>query len=158
MKPLDFQPIKDKETFQRNYQLHDAAIKIAKPKLLKLGFKFKKFGEDKRNELVWEKGEDKPDCFLIYDEKIIGLIDWKGKTKKTYWMNKRAYDSYLKWGQQYNLPIFLIIVIVPTQDIKVVQIPSNNIEIDRAWNGNLVVKFNENNLMTLKDFEKKLKV
>ncbi|MCB0732542.1 MAG: hypothetical protein KDC88_16080, partial [Ignavibacteriae bacterium] len=94
MKTLDFKPKKSKEDFRKNYKLHDLAEYHGKNLLTQWGIDFEDFGKDKRYEKVWEKGEDKPDIIAELNGKKF-LIDWKGKTKEVFWVNKRAIDSYL---------------------------------------------------------------
>ena len=83
---------KTESQFKRNYSLHDRANKIAEQELSKYGFSFKEFGEDRRDEYVWENGKDKPDGFIIYKNKKVCMIDWKGKNKELYCLNERAYN------------------------------------------------------------------
>jgi len=155
MEPLDFKVVKSKETFLKNYELHDWAIATAKPILESWGFQFKLFGEDRRFQEEWEKGRDKPDDFILSKGKKIALVDWKGKNKKFFGMNKRAYDSYLKWSEELELPIFCVIVIKPGE-IKVAELPQDIISSKREYDANITVKFKEENLMDLENFKKRL--
>ena len=97
MKSLNFQPTKTKEDFRKNYKLHDLAEYHGKNLLLQWGIDFKDFGNDRRFEKVWEKGKDKPDLAAEFKNKQF-LIDWKGKSKDGFWVNKRAVESYLNWS------------------------------------------------------------
>ena len=82
-------------------------------------------------------------------------MDWKGKNKKFFGMNKRAYDSYLKWSEELELPIFCVIVIKPGE-IKVAELPQDIISSKREYDANITVKFKEENLMDLENFKKRL--
>ena len=106
MKKLYFQPAKTKEDFRKNYKLHDLAEYHGKNLFFQWGIDFKEFGKDKRNEKVWEKGKDKPDIIAEYGSKKF-LVDWKGKTKEEFWVNKRAIESYENWSKELKLPIFV---------------------------------------------------
>ncbi len=103
MKELDFDPLKSGDEFRHNYKLHDLAEFHGKKMLKDWGFSFDNFGMDKRNEKVWEKGEDKPDLIFSYNGRRV-LLDWKGKHKPVWLINKRAFLSYKKWMQKINMP------------------------------------------------------
>ncbi|MCF8259982.1 MAG: hypothetical protein K9J12_04355 [Melioribacteraceae bacterium] len=106
MKELDFKPAKSKTDFRQNYKLHDLAEWNGKNLLTQWGIKFADFGEDKRFHKVWEKGGDKPDTVLESNNKI-AFIDWKGKSKPFWIINKRAYKSYIQWSEKHNAPVFI---------------------------------------------------
>lgn len=157
MEALNKKVTKTHAQFKRNYDLHDKAVAIAKPQLEALGFGFRTFGEDKRNERVWEAGEDKPDSFILYENKTVGLIDWKGKEKRVFWLNKRAYDSYIQWGKKLNLHVYVIFVVVETKEIKVAELPAKEFEVSNVWDKNEVIKLKESELISLDEFKQKIK-
>jgi len=150
MKSLDFQPAKSKENFRNNYRLHDLAEYHGKNLLLQWGIDFKDFGDDRRYEKVWEKGKDKPDLAAEYKNKQF-LIDWKGKSKNEFWVNKRAAESYITWSKELNLPVLICFFIFDRHNqlndrrfasLSIHQYKTIDI---KAWDKNNVVKF-ENNL------------
>jgi hypothetical protein len=106
MKELDFRPAKSKADFRSNYKLHDLAEKVGKNLLIQWGIEFYEFGEDKRYEKLWEKGEDKPDVILKY-KGTSALLDWKGKHSKSFIVNTRAVNSYLRWQEKMNMPVII---------------------------------------------------
>ena len=106
MKDLDFKPSKSTEAFRKNYHLHDLAESTGKSLLIQWGIEFRNFGEDRRYEKVWERGDDKPDVIIKYKGKS-ALIDWKGKRKPVWLVNKRAIDSYLNWSKKMNMPMII---------------------------------------------------
>lgn len=106
MKDLDFDPYKSTEDFRRNYRLHDLTEIHGKNLLLQWSFRFNEFGKDNRYEKVWEKGEDKPDLLIEYKNKF-AFLDWKGKHKPLWIVNKRAVSAYEKWRAKFNIPVFI---------------------------------------------------
>ena len=148
MKTLNFKPVKSKDDFRKNYKLHDLAEYHGKNLFSQWGIDFKEFGKDRRFEKVWEKGEDKPDIIAEYNG-VNFLIDWKGKSKEGYWVNKRAIESYQNWSTKLKLPVVMCFFLF---DVK------NNLKARRfavlskhqytslegkAWDKNEVVKFQE---------------
>ena len=150
MKNLNFQPAKSKENFRNNYKLHDLAEYHGKNLLLQWGIDFKDFWDDRRYEKVWEKGKDKPDLAAEYNNKQF-LIDWKGKTKDEYWVNKRAVESYITWSKELDLPVLICFFIFDQQnqlyDRRFASLSTHQYRTieNKAWDKNYVVKF-ENNL------------
>lgn len=146
MKKLDFQPAKSKENFRKNYKLHDLAEYHGKNLLFQWGIDFKEFGKDRRYERVWEKGEDKPDIIAQY-KNVNFLIDWKGKTKEAYWINKRAINSYLNWSKKLKLEVIICFFIFDKQnnliERKFALISKHKYKVieNKAWDKNEVVKF-----------------
>lgn len=106
MKELNFKPHKSTKDFRKNYKLHDLAEQHGKNLLIQWGFKFIEYGKDKRFEKVWEKGEDKPDLIIEYKDKR-ALLDWKGKHKSIWLVNKRAIDSYKRWEEKLKTPVII---------------------------------------------------
>ena len=106
MKSLDFDPLKSADEFRKNYKLHDMAESDGKKMLSEWGFTYNDFGMDMRNEKVWEKGEDKPDLLMSYKGRR-ALLDWKGKHKPVWLINKRAFLSYRQWMNKLNIPVFV---------------------------------------------------
>lgn len=149
MKKLDFQPAKSKDDFRKNYKLHDLAEYHGKNLLTQWGIEFRDFGKDNRYEKVWEKGKDKPDVIAEYNEQEF-LIDWKGKTKETYWVNKRAIDSYINWSKKLNMQMVVCFFLFDKnfylKDRKFALLNKHNYQIisNKAWDKNEVVKFSNN--------------
>ncbi|MEE9431813.1 MAG: hypothetical protein V3V16_12270 [Melioribacteraceae bacterium] len=106
MKTLNFKPAKTKNDFRKNYKLHDLAEYHGKNLFSQWGIDFNEFGKDRRYEKVWEKGKDKPDILANYLG-IEFLIDWKGKRKPGWWVNKRAVESYKGWSEKLNLKMVI---------------------------------------------------
>ena len=106
LKDLDFNPHKSTKEFRNNYKLHDLAETYGNNLLIQWGFNFDEFGKDNRYEKVWEKGEDKPDLLIEYKNHR-ALLDWKGKHKPLWIVNKRAVSSYEKWKLKMQLPVFI---------------------------------------------------
>jgi Holliday junction resolvase len=147
MKDLKFKPAKSKEDFRNNYKLHDLAEYHGKNLLTQWGIDFDDFGKDKRYEKVWEKGEDKPDIIAKFDDKKF-LIDWKGKSKEAFWVNKRAIDSYINWSEKLNMPIVICFFLFENNQLKdrrfaLVTMHKYEEIFSKAWDKNEVVKFNE---------------
>jgi len=146
MKNLNFQPAKTKEKFRKNYKLHDLAEYHGKNLFSQWGIDFKDFGKDRRFERVWEKGEDQPDIIAEYN-KIQFLIDWKGKSKEAFWVNKRAVESYFNWSKKLNLEIvicfFLFDKYNQIKDRRFALLSKHKYTLteDKAWDKNEVVKF-----------------
>lgn len=156
MEPLDFNVVKSKEEFHKNYKLHDKAVVIAKPIIEQWGFEFEEFGEDRRFERIWEKGKDKPDHYILFEGKKIALVDWKGKNNKHFKMNKRAYDSYIEWSKKLELPAFSVIVIMRGDIIKVAELPQPEVSYMPEHDANITANFKEENLMDLEEFKERL--
>ncbi|MBI9071934.1 MAG: hypothetical protein JEY94_10065 [Melioribacteraceae bacterium] len=106
MKKLDFNPLKSGEDFRSNYKLHDLAEASGKNLLTQWGLNYKEFGEDRRYQSVWEKGEDKPDIILSYKD-IHAFLDWKGKHHSHWLVNQRAINAYENWSKRFNIPIII---------------------------------------------------
>lgn len=109
MEELDFQPAKSTKDFRENYKLHDFAERTGKDLLVQWGIRFKKFGDDKRFEKLWEKGEDKPDLVITYNNKF-GLLDWKGKHSTKWIVNTRAVKAYERWQHKFNVPVIICFI------------------------------------------------
>lgn len=114
METLDFDPAKSQTKFRENYKLHDLAEEIGKSLLVQWGFDFAEFGDDKRFERVWEKGEDRPDLIITYKLKD-ALLDWKAKKKPIWIANGRAVKAYEKWRDKLVLPVFLVFMVFNEQ-------------------------------------------
>lgn len=156
MQPLDFEPIKTTAEFLRNYELHDKAVGIVKQYFSQSTLQFYAFGEDNRNKRVWEGGHDKPDFKILYWNQS-AFLDIKGHKNRVFWLNKRAYDSYLEWGKRESLPVYLIWVILNEGRLFYKQLPFANYHEGYAKkNSNIIVKvrFNEVKPITffLRDF------
>lgn len=146
MKTLNFKPTKTKEEFRKNYKLHDLAEYHGKNLLTQWGVDFTDFGKDRRFERVWEKGKDKPDITAeINNTKF--LVDWKGKSKEEYWVNKRAVESYESWSSKLNLPIIICFFHfdnhnnLKNRKFALLSKHEYNLVEKKAWDKNEVVKF-----------------
>lgn len=153
MESRDFTVIKTEQQFQRNYSLHDIAEKAGTEILKSKGYSTIPFGEDRRNEYVWENGKDKPDCFIMHsqiEDKKICLLDWKGKATSGYIINERAYNSYLKICAEMSLPLIIAMAKIDETSNKILSfvyfvLPNPKILVitktDTAWDENKTVKF-----------------
>ncbi len=149
MKQLDFNPKKTTQAFRNNYKLHDLAESHGKNLLVQFGFDFKSFGEDRRYEKVWEKGEDKPDTLIDYNGKTL-LLDWKGKHKSKWIVNERAILSYKKWSAELNLPIMIAFFVFSADNTKlidrrfaVINLHQYRLQTKREWDKNKTVRFSD---------------
>lgn len=146
MKDLDFNPHKSTKEFRKNYKLHDLAEIYGKNLLIQWGFKFIEYGKDKRYEKVWEKGEDKPDLLIEYKDKR-ALLDWKGKHKPVWIVNKRAVDSYKIWEEKLKLPMIICFAVFDASNlldnIYFASTLMHKYEISKKkeWDKNLTVEF-----------------
>ena len=146
MKSLNFQPAKTKEDFRKNYKLHDLAEYHGKNLFAQWGIDFKDYGKDRRFERVWEKGEDKPDIIAEYNG-IKFLIDWKGKSKEAFWVNKRAVESYKSWSKKLDLEVVICFFLFDRynhiKDRRFAKLSSHRYAVNdnKAWDKNDVVKF-----------------
>ncbi len=148
MKSLNFQPAKTKEDFRKNYQLHDLAEFHGKNLFSQWGVEYKEFGKDRRYEKVWEKGNDKPDIIAEINN-IKFLVDWKGKKKKSYWVNKRAITSYKNWGDKLGCKVLVCFFIfnddnsIKERKFAIVGENSYAELSQKAWDKNDVIAFEE---------------
>ncbi len=146
MKNLDFQPKKTTQKFRSNYKLHDMAEFHGKNLLVQFGFDFQAFGEDRRYEKVWEKGEDKPDALISYNGKKL-LLDWKGKHKSKWIVNERAVRSYEKWSAELNLPLMIAFFVFDSENklidrrFAVLNLHQYKVRTQREWDKNKTVRF-----------------
>ncbi len=83
MKDLDFRVIKDEKKFLANYDLSDLAAAMGDTLLRSSGLEPVPLGEDRRNERVWEAGEDKPDRRIRKNGREIALLIGKERAKTT---------------------------------------------------------------------------
>ena len=150
MKALTFDPTKSEEEFRKNYKLHDLAEYHGKNLFFQWGIEFKDFGKDRRYEKFWEKGKDRPDIVAEYNDYRF-LIDWKSKSKESFWVNKRAVDSYLIWSNKLNLEVVICFFLFDKNkqltDRRFALLSKHKFQTDekKAWDRNKVVKF-ENDL------------
>lgn len=147
MEKLDFLPKKSAYAFRKNYGLHDLAEEMGKNLLIQWGIHFTNFGDDKRCEKVWEKGRDKPDVIISCSGKS-ALVDWKGKRKSVWLVNKRAVDSYIMWSKKFHLPVIICFFVFDDagklKDRKFAFLSKHNyIESEKKqWDKNITVEFN----------------
>ena len=146
MEELDFQPAKSKHDFRANYKLHDLAELIGKNLFIQCNVKFNNFGEDRRFEKLWEKGEDKPDMIISYKGKS-ALLDWKGKRKNRWIVNERAVKSYEHWHDELKLPLLICFFVFDNEN-KVIDRRFSLLDIHqykkgkkRQWDKNRTVEF-----------------
>lgn len=156
MDKLDFNPAKSGQDFRKNYKLHDMAELAGKNLLTQWGVSFKDFGEDNRYKKVWEKGEDKPDVIISYKGKS-ALLDWKGKRKPFWMLNKRAITAYEKWKDIYSLPIIISFFVFDESnnliERRFAYLPFHQYTVSakRQWDKNETVEFDKNLPMFSKD-------
>lgn len=148
MKKLDFRPAKSKEAFRGNYKLHDLAETTGKNLLVQWGFNFKNFGQDRRYEKLWEKGEDTPDAIISYRGKT-ALLDWKGKHKPGWMVNYRAVKSYEKKQADLKLKTIICFFVFDEKEFVIERrfaiVGKNNYAVskNKQWDKNTTVEFNE---------------
>lgn len=146
MKQLGFDPKKTKEEFKKNYKLHDKAETYLKNLFVQWGIKFSAFGEDNRNEKVWEEGIDKPDLLIEYKGKQ-ALLELKSKHDPVWLINKRAIEAYEKWKEELKLPLFIVFFVFSQReallDIKIADVDIHNYDESekKEWDKNLTVEF-----------------
>lgn len=99
------------------------------------------FGEDRRNERVWEAGKDKPDRKIVRAGRDIALLDWKGKSRDYWMVNQRAYDAYMKWGAKLRLPVYVAIWSFETNTGKFIKLPAGRVSKTTEWDRNPVIIF-----------------
>ena len=156
MKELDFNPIKSKRKFLENYELSDRAAQMGDEMLRKNGFTPLSFGEDRRNERVWEVGKDKPDRKILKGRREIALVDWKGKSKDYWMINERAYSAYLGWSKKLKLPVFVAIWSFGSDQGKFVKLPAGRVSKKKEWDRNPVVVFDLKAMKSWKDLPAEL--
>lgn len=156
MKLLDFDVIKTDDIFQRNYKLHDIACEIGDRLLEKSGLQVMVYGEDRRNERVWEAGKDIPDRIVSKNGKPTALLDYKAKQKELYVINKRAYKGYLECSKRVGLPVWVMFVIIDMnkKSIKNLKLAKLNtckiVNESTMWNGNIAVEISPRDLLSSK--------
>jgi hypothetical protein len=121
MKERPFPVIKTKPQWYGNCSLHDVAQKFGENHLVEKEYSTIEYGEDRRDEDLWEDGEDKPDCFVVKasdPDKKICLLDWKGKSNNSvYCVNERAYYAYLKWQKHFEIPLIIAMAHVEGDEV-----------------------------------------
>ncbi len=146
MKDLDFRPSKSKEAFHKNYKLHDLAEWHGKNLLEQWGIDFSEFGRDNRFKKVWEKGEDKPDTLIEYKGKK-AFIDWKGKHKIGWLVNKRSVEAYKNWSAELGIPVFIVFFVFNEKNVLIEKrfafLNKHNYfnSKDKQWDKNQTVEF-----------------
>ncbi len=156
MKKLDFDVIKSREKFLDNYQSSDKAAEIGDALLRKHGFEPVPFGEDRRNERVWEAGKDKPDRKIFKNGHELALLDWKGKNGDYWMINERAYRGYLEWAASLGLPVYVAIWSFKSNDGKYIKLPPKSIMKKEQWDNNIVVEFHPEEMQPWNDLPQEL--
>ena len=146
LKKLEFNPVKSKRKFLENYELSDRVAQMGDELLRKNGFDPVPFGEDRRNERVWEMGKDKPDRKILKDGRDIALLDWKGKSKDYWMINERAYNGYLEWGNKLKLPVYVAIWSFQSRQGRFIKLPAGTVSKKTEWDLNAVVVFDPRNM------------
>lgn len=147
MKSLDFNPHKSTEEFRKNYKLHDLAEMYGKNLLIQWGVNFNEFGGDERDKKVWESGSDMPDLVIEYKGKR-ALLDWKGKHKSVWIVNKRAVGSYEKWKDKLHLPAIICFAVFDKNDLLIdfrfakLGLHQYILSKQKEWDKNETVEFN----------------
>jgi len=124
--------------------------------LRKNGFDPVPFGEDRRNERVWEKGKDKPDRKILKNGRGIALVDWKGKSKDYWMINERAYNGYLGWSDKLKLPVYVAIWSFQSGQGKFIKLPAGTVSKKTEWDRNAVVVFDPKDMKAWKDLPAEL--
>jgi len=109
--------------------------------LRKNGFDPVPFGEDRRTERVWEVGKDKPDRKIVKAGREIALLDWKGKSRDHWMINRRAYNAYLEWGIKLKLPVYVAIWSFQSKMGKFVRLRLGMGSTATEWDRNAVIIF-----------------
>ena len=141
MKELDFKVIKDEKTFLENYDLSDRVAAMGDALLRKNGLEPLPFGEDRRNQRVWEAGKDRPDRKILKNGREIALLDWKGKSKDYWMINERAYNGYVAWSIELHLPVYIAIWSFESHQGRFIKLPVAALSKTTEWDGNIVVVF-----------------
>jgi len=115
------------------------------------GFDPVPFGEDRRNERVWEVGKDKPDRKIVKAGREIALLDWKGKSRDHWMINQRAYNAYLEWGTKLKLPVYVAIWSFQSKMGKFVRLRPGMISTVTEWDRNAVIIFDSEDLRPWSD-------
>ena len=154
MKKLDIPVAKSRAEFHRNYELHTLAQEIGERWLRRWGFEVERFGEDARYRRVWEAGADKPDAIILHRGVPVALVDWKAKATAHWWMNRRAYQSYLRWEQKRALPAFVVFALFDRAKRKLLTIrfvPLAGAPVvsrrRKTWDRNVVVEIPDDALL-----------
>ncbi len=158
LKELNFNPIKSKRKFLENYELSDRAAQMGDEMLRKNGFTPIPFGEDRRNERVWEESKDKPDRKILKDDREIALVDWKGKNKDYWMINERAYNGYLEWSSKLKLSVYVAIWSFQSNRGKFVKLPTGKVTRKTEWDRNAVVVFDLKRMKAWKDLPAELNI
>ncbi len=156
MKELDFDPVKSNRKFLENYKLSDRAAHRGDDMLRKNGFNPVPFGEDRRNERVWEVGKDKPDRKILKNGREIALVDWKGKSKDYWMINERAYSGYLGWSSKLKLPVYVAFWSFQSDQGKFIKLPAGTVSKKTEWDRNAVVVFDPKDMKAWKDLPAEL--
>lgn len=144
MKSLETEPIKTGEQFRDNYKKHDLARDIVLAYMKQRHIKVIDYGDDRREERVWEAGKDKPDAIIWHPELQLAFVDWKGHKDDKWMLNERAYDSYIRYSENYEIPIYCLWVILSSEKIYYAKLPFQNPQYDfMPHDGNNVVKAND---------------
>ncbi len=156
LKKLDFDPVKSKRRFLENYELSDRAAQMGDDMLRKRRFDPVPFGEDRRNERVWEMGKDKPDRRILKNGREIALVDWKGKSKDYWMINERAYNGYLEWSNKLKLPVYVAIWSFQSDQGKFIKLPARTVSKKKEWDLNPVVIFDPKSMKPWRDLPAEL--
>ena len=158
---IDYAPIKTKEKFLDNYNLHDIALNYIIDQIKDKGFIICTLGKDLRKLKVEMKNEI-PDLLIINESKIISL-DIKAKKSKKWFgrINKRAVCGYRKFRDsvsinEYIIPIYAQFVLMeenePTGFLGFSNLSEVHLEENVEWDKNVTYKFNwKKGLVGIKD-------
>lgn len=150
-KSIDYNPIKSKEQFLNNYNLHDIALNYVIGQFKDKGFIICTLGKDLRKLKVEMKNEI-PDLLILNENKIISLdikakrsIKWFGR------INKRAVCGYRRFRDsvsisEYTIPIYAQFILIEENKSTGVIGYSNLSEIhlkeNIEWDKNITYQFN----------------
>jgi len=123
MKPLEIEVQKTTKQFLDNYSKHDLAGIVVRELLKSKGFIVIPYGEDRRFERIWEAGEDRPNALIWKKGAQLIFIDWKGHETRKWILNERAYNSYVDYGAEFNLPVFCIWLVIPERKLFYARLP-----------------------------------
>lgn len=165
MERRDFRVKKTEEQFLNNYKLHDKAELLGNDILHKFGYQTIPFGEDRRHEIVWEAGRDKPDCFIIKrndsQKRKICMLEWKAKRSDLFRINERAYISYARLTEKMELRLIIALAVFKNENLstfKYFLLPDSDLiqSKRKEWDGNYTVVFNPKKAGEFRDIDKKL--
>ncbi len=106
---------KTSSALYNNIKLHDLAETCGKDLLIQWGFKFSPFSENKNYRKFWEGKKERPDIVVEYKDKK-AFINWNGKRRPVWLIDKHAVSSYEKWKDKLHYPLLVCFAIFDRND------------------------------------------